>query len=139
MQRRAESLRAALLRHPWAVELLDSRSTPGPATLAHHEAIIRNLRDSGFSWQLTAHAFSLIDAYVFGFVIQEIQLPFDTPEENQELAEDIMEGMSQAFPYLTQFTMEHVMQPGYNYSSEFDYGLNLVLRGLTADYSAPDS
>lgn len=139
MQRRAESLRAALLRHPWAVELLDSRSTPGPATLAHHEAIIRNLRDSGFSWHLTAHAFSLIDAYVFGFVIQEIQLPFDTPEENQELAEDIMEGMSQAFPYLTQFTMEHVMQPGYNYGNEFDYGLNLVLRGLTADYSAPDS
>jgi hypothetical protein len=70
-------------------------------------------------------------------VIQEIQLPFDTPEENQELAEDIMEGMSQAFPYLTQFTMEHVMQPGYNYSGEFDYGLKLVLRGLAADYSVP--
>ena len=73
MKRRAESLRAALLRHPWAVELLDNRTTPGPATLAHHEAIIRNLRESDFTWSLTAHTLSVIDAYVFGFVIQEIQ------------------------------------------------------------------
>ncbi len=139
MQRRAESLRAALLRHPWAVELLDSRKTPGPATLTHHEAIIRNLREADFSWPLTAHAFSLIDAYVFGFVIQEIQLPFDTPEESQELAEDIVAGMADmaaAFPYLTAFTMEHVMQPGYNYSAEFDYGLQLVLQGLQRDHTS---
>ena len=138
MQRRAESLRAALLRHPWAVELLDSRKTPGPATLTHHEAIIRNLREADFSWPLTAHAVSLIDAYVFGFVIQEIQLPFDTPEESQELAEDIVAGMADmaaAFPYLTAFTMEHVMQPGYNYSAEFDYGLQLVLQGLQRDHT----
>jgi len=138
MQRRAESLRAALLRHPWAVELLDSRKTPGAATLTHHEAIIRNLREANFSWSMTAHAFSLIDAYVFGFVIQEIQLPFDTPEESQDLAEDIMAGMADmaaAFPYLTAFTMEHVMQPGYNYSEEFVYGLQLVLQGLRRDHT----
>ena len=65
----------------------------------------------------------------------ELQAAFD--QGLRELAEDIMEGMSQAFPYLTQFTMEHVMQPGYNYSGEFDYGLKLVLRGLAADYSVP--
>ena len=138
MKRRAESLRAALLRHPWAVELLDNRSTPGPATLAHHEAIIRNLRESDFTWSLTAHTLSVIDAYVFGFVIQEIQLPFETPEDSQELAEEIMAGMASAFPYLTQFTMEHVMQPGYDYSKEFDYGLTLVLQGLARDHQRND-
>ena len=138
MKRRAESLRAALLRHPWAVELLDNRSTPGPATLAHHEAIIRNLRESDFTWSLTAHTLSVIDAYVFGFVIQETQLPFETPEDSQELAEEIMAGMASAFPYLTQFTMEHVMQPGYDYSKEFDYGLTLVLQGLARDHQRND-
>ena len=40
MRGRATSLRAALVRHPWAVGLMDSRRSPGPATLRHHDAVL---------------------------------------------------------------------------------------------------
>ena len=66
-------------RHPWAIGLMESRRTPGPATLRHHDAVIGSLRQAGFSIALAAHAFSVIDSYVYGFAMQEKTLPFDTP------------------------------------------------------------
>jgi hypothetical protein len=46
--------------------------------LHHHDAVIGTLRRSGFSIEMTAHAFSALDAYIYGFVSQELSLPFDT-------------------------------------------------------------
>lgn len=65
MRRRAHGVRSALRRHPWAVGLLESRSAPGPATLRHHEATLATLREAGFSVQLTAHAYALLDSYIY--------------------------------------------------------------------------
>ncbi len=130
MRNRAESLRAALVRHPWAVGLLDSRTSPGPETLRHLDANIRCLRENGFSWGMTAHAYSVLDAYVFGFAIQQVQMPFETPTETQDLAAGLIEEMAGAFPHLSEFAVQHVMKPGYDYGGEFDFGLNLVLSGL---------
>lgn len=80
---------------------------------------------------MAAHAFSLLDAYVFGFVLQEANLPFESPEELQALADSIMEHFpAEAFPHFYELTIEHVLKPGYNYGDEFDYGLELVLDGL---------
>src|SRR6476660_8147726 len=67
MRERAVSARAALTRHPWATALMQSRTAPGAATLHHHDTVIGTLRTAGFSVALTAHAFSAIDAYVYGF------------------------------------------------------------------------
>ena len=78
MRQRAISARAALRRHPWAIALMESRSTPGPANLRHHDAVIGCLRQAGFSVALTAHAYSILDAYIYGFALQEASLPFDT-------------------------------------------------------------
>src|SRR3954454_10877753 len=49
MTRRARSAVAVLRRHPWSVGLLESRTSPGPATLRHHETTIAALRAGGFS------------------------------------------------------------------------------------------
>jgi len=131
MALRAHSLRAALKRHPWALGLMETRSQPGPATLAHHEAVLRCLRQAGFSLAATAHAFALLDAFIYGFAMQEAQLPFETGEETQELAADIMAGFPEgAYPYFQEFAVGHVLQPGYDFGDEFDFGLNLVLNGL---------
>jgi AcrR family transcriptional regulator len=134
MRRRAESARAALLRHRWAVGLMDSRRNPGPATVRHHDAVLGSMRRDGFSVGLAAHAFSAIDSYLFGFVLQEVALPFEGSDELGEIADAILEQVPRAeFPYLTEMIVDHALQPGYDYADEFAYGLELVLDGLQRD------
>jgi AcrR family transcriptional regulator len=131
MRRRAVSVRVALGRHPWSVGLLDSRATPGPITLRHHDAVLACLRRSGFSIPLAAHAFAVLDSYIYGFVLQEQSLPFQSGEELEDVAESILRDMpADAYPYLTELAVEHALQPGYDYGDEFAWGLELVLDGL---------
>ena len=131
MRRRALSARAALRRHPWAIALMESRGTPGPANLRHHDAVLGCLRAAGFSVALTAHAYSLLDAYIYGFALQEATLPFHTPEETAEVAQSIMAAFpADAYPHLTELAVQHVLQPGYDYGDEFGFGLDLILDGL---------
>ncbi len=137
MTQRAHSMRAALRRHPWALGLMGSRTQPGPATLAHHEVMLRCLREAGFSLAATAHAAALMDAYIFGFAMQEEQLPFETGEETQALAADVMAGFPEgAYPYFQEFAIGHVMQPGYDFGDEFDFGLDVVLDGVQGQLRA---
>ena len=131
MRRRAFSAREVLNRHRWATPLMESRASPGPHTLRHHNAVIGALRRAGFSIALAAHAFSAIDSYVHGFVLQETALPFDTAEDTAELAQAIMGRFASGeYPHLTELTVQHVLQPGYDYGDEFAFGLDLILDGL---------
>jgi AcrR family transcriptional regulator len=131
MRERAASARDALRRHPWAIGRMESRLNPGPATLRHHDAVIGCLRAAGFTVQLTAHAFSAIDSYLYGFAMQELNLPFSTPEETARMAVTFLEQFpAQEFPHLAELTVEHVLQPGYDYGDEFEFGLELILDGL---------
>jgi AcrR family transcriptional regulator len=131
MRHRAISAREALCRHPWATGLMESRSTPGPATLRHHDAVLGILRTAGFSVELAAHANSLLDSYIYGFALQEANLPFDTPQETAELAQTIMaEFPADAYPHLTEMAVQHVLRLGYDYGNEYQFGLDLILDGL---------
>jgi AcrR family transcriptional regulator len=131
MRVRAHSVRAVLKRHRWAARVLESRATPGLATLQHHDAVLGCLRRGGFSIPLTAHAYSLLDSYIYGFVNQELSLPFETSSETQDVAKQIFSQLpAGAFPHLVELTVEHVLKPGYAYGNEFEYGLDLILEGL---------
>jgi hypothetical protein len=131
MRRRAASAREAMRRHPWAIGLVETRTSPGPATLKHHDAVIGTLRAAGFSVEMTAHAYAVIDAYVYGFALSEATLPVNGPEPLAEVAERMMGRYSSgAYPHLAEFSIEHVMKPGYDYGAEFEFGLDLVLDGL---------
>lgn len=133
MRQRATSLRAALTRHPWAISIMESRTSPGPATLRHHDTVIGCCRTAGFSIEMTAHAFSLIDSYIYGFVLQQVNLPFDETDDLAELVESMMPDLaSDSYPHLTELTTEYILRPGYDYGNEFDYGLGLILDGLEA-------
>jgi AcrR family transcriptional regulator len=139
MRQRAISARRVLSRHGWAIRFMESRTSPGPATLRHHDAVIGCLRNAGFSIELAAHAFSVLDSYIYGFALQERSLPFDTPEETAELAQDILAQFpADEYPHLAELTTQHVLQPGYDYGSEFEFGLDLILDGLerTGDTAA---
>ena len=131
MRQRAISAREVLARHPWAIGLMESRSTPGPATLQHHDAMIGCLREAGFSIAMAAHAYSVLDSYIYGFALQQASLPFKTSDEAVEVADSIHRQFpADAYPHLVELTVEHVLQPGYDYADEFEFGLDLILEGL---------
>jgi AcrR family transcriptional regulator len=131
LRRRSESVRAVLLHHPWAIRLMESRRAPGAATLGHHEAVLACLRAAGFSIALTAHAYAAVDSYVYGFVLTELNLPFQSTEETHAVALEIFEQLpSGAFPHLVELMKEHILEPGYSYGDEFAFGLGLILDGL---------
>jgi hypothetical protein len=95
--------------------------------------VLRNLRDAGFSLDLAAHAYSVLDSYIYGFTLNELSLPFDTSEGAAEVAGNIFREFRPGdYPYLTEMATEHAMKPGYNYGDEFAFGLELILEGLEA-------
>lgn len=134
---RAVRLRAVLSRHRWAVGLLDSRAAPGPATLAHHNAVLGTLRTSGFSVVEAAHAFSVMDSYIYGFCMQEQAMPFEDDADFDALAEAMAAQLdADTYPHMVELIVEHTMKPGYAYANEFPVGLDLVLDGLAARLAA---
>ena len=128
---RSVSTKDALARHRWALGLMESRTSPGPATLYHHNAVVECFRLNGFSVAAAAHAYSLLDSYVYGFALQQLNLPFNTFEESGPAADSIMAEVAAGdFPYLVEMAVEHVLKPGYDYKEEFEIGLRLVLEGI---------
>jgi AcrR family transcriptional regulator len=131
IRHRAVSARTALAGHRWATPLMESRTTAGAATLRHHDAVLGCFRSGGFSIEMTAHAYALIDNYTYGFALQEANLPALGGEEMEELAEKIIEPLGEhEYPYLTEIAVEHVLKPGYNFGDEFEFGLDLILDAL---------
>ena len=136
MRRSAISARRVLRRHPWAIALLQSRINPGPATLRHHNAIIGTLRGAGFSVEMTAHAYALLDSYVYGFALSEASLPINGPETVAEVAESMNKQVSaDEYPHLVEFATEHILKPGYDFGNEFEFGLTVILDALTGSIS----
>jgi AcrR family transcriptional regulator len=131
MERRAHSTRDVLARHRWAIGLLESRTSPGAANLRHHDTVLATLRQAGFSAVLTAHAYALLDSYVYGFALQEAALPFEGPGSVAEVAEPMMELMATGdYPHLVDMATSYYLQPGYDFGDEFRFGLDLVLDGI---------
>lgn len=133
IRQRSVSARTTLARHSWAVPLMESRTSPGEETMRHHEAVLGCFRRGGLSVEMTAHAYALVDSYIYGFAIQEANLPATGGEEMADLAELILDPLPvDEYPYLAELTTEHVLQPGYDFRDEFEFGLDLILDGLEA-------
>ena len=134
MRKRAVSARQVLLRHPWAIGLMESRAAPGPATLRHHDSVLGSLRTAGFSIDMAGHAYSILDGYIYGFTLTELTLPFsdsDGAAGVAELAGNILEGFRTGeYPHLAEMALDRAMKPGYSYGNEFEYGLDLILDGI---------
>ncbi|HEX6547589.1 MAG TPA: TetR/AcrR family transcriptional regulator [Candidatus Dormibacteraeota bacterium] len=137
MRRRALSTREALHRHPWAVGRMESTKTPGPADLRLHEAVLRCLREAGFSVEMAVQAYSVQDAYIYGYALQERGMGYATQEQFAETASQRVEQMdtaieelARAYPYLAEVVAGHVAQHGHNLSEAFEFGLDVILDGL---------
>jgi AcrR family transcriptional regulator len=131
MRRLAISAREALARHRWAIGLMESRRNPGPANLRHHNAVVGSLREAGFSFEGTVHASSVLDAYVYGFALQERSLSsLESGEETARILDASRERVRiDGCPYLVEVVMA-LPKSGYNFATEFEFGLDLILDGL---------
>jgi AcrR family transcriptional regulator len=142
MRRRAISTREVLNRHRWAVGLMESRMTPGPASFRLHDAVLGCLREGGFSIEMTIQAYSVQDAYIYGFALQEKSVPFETADESAAVAEEQARqfaalaeeqqsaALAEEFPYLAEVVAGHVAKVGYDFTAAFEYGLDVILDAL---------
>ena len=131
MRARAHSHHAAMRRHRWAIGLMEGRMQPGPASLRVHDATLGILREAGFPFRAAVHANSVLDAYVYGFALQERDLPAradgSTAEVMREQARHVPD--MRDFPYLLE-AMNEFADAGYDYDAEFAFGLELILDGI---------
>ena len=130
MRRRAMSTRDALKRHGWAIGMMESRH-PGPANLRNHNAVMGRLRGAGFSFEMAIHAYSLQDAYIYGFALQERDTGFETADSAGEAARRRAEtiGALDSYPHLVEIAAK-LPESGYDNAVEFAWGLDLILDGL---------
>jgi AcrR family transcriptional regulator len=130
MRRRAISTRLALKRHSWAIGKMESRS-PGPANLRNHNAVMGCLREAGFGFELAIHAYSVQDAYIYGFALQERDLGFETAQSAGEAAQRRAHtiGALDEYPYLAELATK-LPESGYDTALEFAWGLDLILGAL---------
>jgi AcrR family transcriptional regulator len=133
MRRRAVSTREALARHPWAIGLMEGRTDHGLANLKLHDAVLGCLRAAGFSIEMTVHAYSVQDAYIYGFALQERDMSSETADDFAAEAQRQMreyEAVLADYPHLVEVVGGYIAKSGYDYATEFLFGLDLILDGL---------
>lgn len=140
MRAEAVSAREVLARHPWAINLMESRTTPGPANLRHREAVIASLRTAGFSAQMATHANWLLNSYVYGHALQEASVPFADAGDLADMIHEVFlpQLPPEEYPYMNE-TATELMQSDYDPAGEFTYGLDLILGALEHARSAVES
>jgi AcrR family transcriptional regulator len=127
----AISAHEVLVRHPWACSLMMSTTTVSPARLHWMEALLRTLREAGFSAELTHHAYHALDSHITGFTLWVANMPFETHEELTDLAEAFLRQLpADEYPYFAEHAQWHLTDSSPDDPSEFEFGLDLILDGL---------
>lgn len=124
----AISVHEALLRHPWAAAVLDSRLHPGPARLRYLDTVIGILRRAGFSLPDVARAFMALDSHIYGFTLQETNISFAI-EDAPQAAAQVAAHAGNEYPELQAIALLAATEPD-TFPVEFEFGLDILLDGL---------
>ena len=127
MRHRAISAHQVLLAHPWAAMQITSRLSIGPGMTRYLDATLGRLREGGFSIEGALDAWNTLDSHLYGFTLQELNLPFEVDEAPQISAEVLGQLSADTFPYVAEI-IGHVMASGRH--EDFTFGLDLILDGL---------
>jgi AcrR family transcriptional regulator len=129
MRTRARCAQRVFARHPWAAELIDSRTSSGPERLRYLDWVIGTLQRAGFSTGVALHAYSALDSYVYGFARQQATMSGGGPG-SPETAEALLSQIpTDQFPHLTD-AINHWIEAGYDPDADFEFGLTLILDSL---------
>ena len=133
VRQRILSARRALLRHPWASKVMESKQNPTPLVLAYMDTMIGLFRAGGFSVNLTHHVMHTIGSRVLGF---SQELFNDSSTIDPEVAAAMMRELGPKFPNVlaiaTAASHEEasVVGPGCDDQYEFEFALDLLLDGF---------
>jgi AcrR family transcriptional regulator len=131
MRARAISAQAVFARHPWASALIDSRESSGPARLRYFDWVLGTLRRAGFTLEMTAHAFSVLDSYIYGFGRQQLNMSAGPDVKPEEIAEAFLQAIpADEYPHLRETVVEYAMNADHDEGADFEFGLDLILDGL---------
>lgn len=130
MRHRAHSAREVFARHSWAVGLYESRDNSGPAVLQHLDTTIGILRSAGFSIENAAHAFWILDCYIYGQVVMESSMSFGSSAEMEASTNLGLKEMADSdHPHLAELAA-HARRVDFTTLGEFELGLELILDAL---------
>jgi AcrR family transcriptional regulator len=127
MRQRAISAHEVLLAHPWAAMLIMSRYNIGPGMTRYLDATLGRLREGGFSIEGALDAWNSLDSHLYGFTLQELNLPFEVEEAQQVSADVLSQLPADQYPHVAEVITE-IMQSGRE--EDFEFGLDLILDGL---------
>jgi AcrR family transcriptional regulator len=129
MRRRVLSVHEALARHPWAAPLWMRRGGGSGARMRYANAVLRGLREAGFSPELTYHAFHVLQSHVLGFSLQEQNLGLDTRDLKKRAARFLQRFPATEYPDLADHVRQH-LEPHDAQRGTFEFGLDLILDSL---------
>ncbi len=133
IRRRVLSARGALLRHPWASRVIESRTDPTPLVLAYMDSMIGMFRAGGFSIDLTHHAMHAMGSRLLGF---SQELFDDTAEVGPGMDAELLRELAGRYPHITELVtaithdQASVVGQGCDDQFEFEFALDLMLAGL---------
>ncbi|MFI5624533.1 TetR/AcrR family transcriptional regulator [Nocardioides sp. NPDC051685] len=127
----SRSARKAIARHSWVLGLVESREHVGPARLRHIDAVLGLLLEAGFSAIEAVQATTLLDGYVYGFVLQERQQGIEVPADTELAASALLaDPSSEDLPHLRAVAQAVAAGPAPSHDDVFDHGLRIILDGL---------
>jgi AcrR family transcriptional regulator len=133
IRERVLSARRALLRHPWASQVIESRTDPTPAVIEYMDSMIGIFRAGGFSIDVTHHAMHAMGSRLLGF---SQELFDDTADDGPEVQAMMLQWMADRYPHITEMVaaINHddasVVGSGCDDQFEFEFALDLMLDGL---------
>ena len=131
LRQTAISSHEVFVRHRWACGLMMGTSGVSPARMRWMEAVLRTLREAGFSADMTHHAYHALDSHITGFTLWQVSMPFETKEELVDLAEGFMREIpADEYPYVIEHAEQHLAPSSPDGATEFEFGLELILDGL---------
>ena len=131
LRQTAISSHEVFVRHRWACGLMMGTSGVSPARMRWMEAVLRTLREAGFSPDMTHHAYHALDSHITGFTLWLVSMPFETKEELDDLAGRFLRQIpTDEYPYVVEHAHQHLEPASPDGKSEFEFGLDLILDGL---------
>jgi AcrR family transcriptional regulator len=137
----AISAHDVLQRHAWAGNLVMSPAATSLTRLRWMDAILGVLRQSGFSVELTHHAWHALDSHIVGFTLWVASLPATGDELLALASEFITKIPIDDLPHFAEHVEYHIHPPesATEGDGEFAFGLDLILDGLERLRDAPKS
>jgi hypothetical protein len=109
----------------------------GPNQLRYVDSILGSLRSAGFSIDDAAHAFSLLDSYVYGHVVQEMSWSGRSEPTEPSGPATESEAFSTEYPHLAEMSA-HAVGGTFSFDGEFAHGLEVILSALEPGAAKPD-